>query len=440
MYKIGLYEREITPLFGNSIRGYFNLRLVDGVRDKTYAKSAVIDDGKQVVAMLAVDACVLTCDLCDAVYKKVSKYIDIKRSNFMISATHSHTAGPVTADTLGADGKLDGLYLEWLANACADTVICAYQKRENAKIKLSVARIEGITFCRNYLLKNGESRTNPGIGNPDVVKPIGEADYDAPVLIIENENGKNVGILYSFANHQDSVDGTEASGDWSSIVSYRMKEKFGADFVCIMFYGTAGNINQVDVFNTEEGYDPAHSQVFLGNKVADGLLEVIDKCEYLSGDIKIVYDTKIYQQRVPTIEELKVQQEIFNKVEIPQNAKLDAGSPKELFDACMARGCINFAFNAKIYYEVKMQVISIGKVIIFALPGEVFTQYGSKIKKSFPDSVCFFACLSNNQSGYMPAKDCYLPGLYESLYSAALFYPEDTENIFDTFIELGKKL
>ena len=87
-----------------------------------------------------------------------------------------------------------------------------------------------------------------------------------------------------------------------------------------------------------------------------------------------------------------------------------------------------------------MQVISIGKVMIFALPGEVFTQYGSKIKKSFPDNVCFFACLTNNKSGYMPAKDCYLPELYESLYGSAQFYPEDTENIFDTFIELGKKL
>ncbi len=440
MYKIGLYEREITPLFGNSIRGYFNLRLVDGVRDKTYAKSAVIDDGKKLVALLAIDACGITDDLCDDIYKKVAKYIDIKRSNLMISATHSHTAGPVTTDTLVADAKLDGLYLDWLANACADTVVCAYQRRENAKIKLSVARIEGTTFCRNYLLKNGVSRTNPGIGNPDVVKPIGEADYDAPVLIIENESGIDKGILYSFANHQDSVDGTKVSGDWSSIVSYRMKEKFGSDFICIMFYGTAGNINQVDVFNTEEGYDPAHSQVFLGNSVADGILKVIDKGEYLNGDIKLIYDTKIYQNRVPTVEELKVQQEIFNKVEIPDGVKLDAGSPKDLFDACMARSCINYTLNAKKYYEIKMQIISIGKVMIFALPGEVFTQYGSKIKKSFPDNVCFFACLTNNKPGYMPAKDCYLPELYESLYGSAQFYPEDTENIFDTFIELGKKL
>ena len=40
----------------------------------------------------------------------------------------------------------------------------------------------------------------------------------------------------------------------------------------------------------------------------------------------------------------------------------------------------------------------------------------------------------------MPAKECYLPQLYESLYASALFYPEDTENIFDSFIELGKTL
>ena len=78
--------------------------------------------------------------------------------------------------------------------------------------------------------------------------------------------------------------------------------------------------------------------------------------------------------------------------------------------------------------------------MIFALPGEVFTQFGLKIKKAFPDNEYFFACLANNKWSYMPAKDCYLPELYESLYGSALFYPEDTENIFDRFIELGKKL
>jgi len=217
-----------------------------------------------------------------------------------------------------------------------------------------------------------------------------------------------------------------------------MKEKYGSDFICIMFYGTAGNINQVDVFNTEEGYDPAHDCYHLGCVVYDGLIKVIDDAKMLDGDINVVYNTKIYPLRVPTVEEIQEKQEIVDRVTLPEDLKLDAGSPKELFDACMAKNCIDFSLSAKKYYEVKMQIISIDNLMIFALPGEVFTQYGKKIKKAFSDKKCFFACLSNNRPGYMPAKDCYLPGLYESLYSAAPFYPEDTENIFDCFIELGK--
>ena len=438
MYKIGLYEREITPLFGNSIRGYFNLRLVDGVKEKTYAKAAVIDDGKQLVAMLAVDACGITDKLCEAVYEKVSKYIKIEKSNLMISATHSHTAGPIDSDNEEADQELDGLYIEWLYNACADTIICAFQRRENARLKLTIAKIEGITFCRNYLLKNGVSRTNPGIGNPDIVRPIGEVDPFAPILVVENEQGKDIGIIYSFANHQDSVDGTEVSGDWSSIVALRMKEKYGSDFISVMFYGTAGNINQVDINNTDKDYDPPHSHYYLGNTVADAILKVIDKTKYLDGDIKVAYQTKIYNMRVPTIDEINERQELLNRVEIPKKVKLDASSPKELFDACMARSALRFTFSAKKYYQIKMQIIQIGSVKIFALPGEVFSQYGAKIKSAFSDYTCFFACLSNNRPGYMPAKECYLPELYESLYGSAAFYPEDVENIFDSFIELGK--
>lgn len=440
MFKVGLYEREITPLFGNSIRGYFNLRLVNGVKEKTYAKCAVINNGTELVAMLAIDATGVSDKLCESVYKKVSKYIDIKRSNLMISATHSHTAGPINTETRGADAQLDGLYLEWLYNACADTVVCAYQRMTDAKIRFSMAEINGVSFCRNYLLKSGESRTNPGIGNPDIIKPIGDNDPYAPIMFIESANGENLGLLYSFANHQDSVDGTEISGDWSSIVSFRMKEKFGADFISIMFYGTAGNINQVDVNNLDKDYDPPHSHHYLGNKMADGILKALEDFEYLDQDIKVVFTKKIYNSRVPDVQEITRQQKILDSVEIPEDMKLDAGSPKELFDACMARSALDFSLKITKYYEVKMQIIKLGKVLIFALPGEVFSQFGERIKKAFIDYKCFFACLSNNKNGYMPTKECYLPGLYESLYGSAHFEPDGVENIFDTYIELAKQL
>jgi hypothetical protein len=440
MYKIGLYEKEITPLFGNSLCGYFNTRLTDGVIDKTYAKSVVIEDDEKTVAVLAVDACWVSDELIDFVCKKVNKYTGIVRENITISATHSHTAGPGCVGEPGADDKLDGLYLDWLFNACADTIILAYQARESAKIKLAVGEVNGISFCRNYLLKSGIVRTNPGVGNPDIVEPYGKSDPYLPVLFFESENGKKLGLLYSFANHQDSVDGTKASGDWSSIVSYRMKDEFGMDFISVMVYGTAGNINQVDVNNKDKDYNPISCHKFLGNAVADGILKALKNTTDVDGKISVSFSTKIYENRVMTREEIAEQQAIFDSIPLPEDMKLDASSPKELFDACTARRALIHTKTEKKYYTVTFQIIKIGKVMIFALPGEVFSQFGFKIKDAFKDKVCVFDCLANNRWSYMPAEDCYLPFLYESLYGSAKYKAEDVTDIFDTFIELGKKM
>ena len=217
-----------------------------------------------------------------------------------------------------------------------------------------------------------------------------------------------------------------------------MKEKYGADFISIMFYGTAGNINQVDVNNKDKDYNPVSCHHYLGNAVADGIIKAVDKYEYVDGQIKTVFKTKIYENRVPTTEEIAELEKTFNSVELPENAKLDASSPKELFDACMAERALNFTLSTAKYYTIKMQILAIGNVYIFALPGEVFSQFGKKIKQAFKDKTCFFACLANNKWTYMPVKDCYLPELYESLYGSAVFYPNDVEDIFDNFIELGK--
>lgn len=440
MFKIGLYEREITPLFGNSLCGYFNVRLVDGVKEKTYAKAVVIEKDTETIAMLAIDACESDDGLITAIRERVKKYIDIKDENILIAATHSHTAGPGTIDNVGTDEKLDNFYLEWLSKVCADTIVLAYQRRADAKVKFTKTEIYGTTFVRNYEMKNGAVRTNPGIGNPDIIKPRGEVDYDAPVFFFEGLNGENLGMMYSFANHQDSVDGTEVSGDWSSIVSRRMKEKFGMDFISVFFIGTAGNINQVDVNNKEEGYNPFSYHHVLGNAVADALEKAFPSLKEIDGEITVITDKKLYKNRVMSYEEIAEQEKIFHSVELPADMKLDASSPKAFFDACMARRALNHTYTAPTYYPVKFQIIKIADIMIFALPGEVFTQYGLKIKAAFPNNTCFFACIANNKWSYMPAPDCYFPELYESLFGSAQFWPEDTADIFDHFIELGKKL
>ena len=440
MYKIGLYEREITPFFGNSIEGYFNVRIVDGVKDKTYAKAVVIERENKKVALLAIDACMLEDKTMDCIRERVEKYTGINAKDLMISATHSHTAGPSKKDVEGADNQLDSLYLDAMINICADTVIMADKVKREAKIKFTYANVDGISFIRNYLLKNGVVRTNPGYKNPDIVKPVGEKDTVVPVLFFEDKDQNKMGLAYSFACHQDCVDGTEISGDYSSTVSRLMKEKFGMDFISVYFNGTSGNINHFAVLADKDVTTIPDYYKLMGEKVYSEIIKSLDGLTEVDGQIKVATVEKTYDSRVPNHSEIKEQQDLLNSVDLPKDVKLDASSPKEWFDACMAKRALGYTFSVTKYYRVKLQIIKIGDVMIFALPGEVFSQFGLKIKNAFKETKNFFATLSNNKWSYMPEKDCYLPQLYESLYGSALFSPEDTSDIFDSVIELGKTL
>ena len=440
MYKIGLYEREITPLFGNNLCGYFNARPVSGVKDKTYAKSVAVDKDGKTFAMLAIDACELSEELIKKIRIRVKSYTGISDECLLISATHSHTAAPGSIDSPKSTEKIDEFYLEWLAMAAADTVACANQRLEAAKIKFVNARVENTTFVRNYLMKNGTARTNPGINNPDILRSLGEPDYDAPVLLFESADGRKLGMAYSFANHQDSVDGTEVSADWSGVVSRKMKDRFGSDFISIFFLGTAGDVNQVNVNNTDPSYKPECCYKYLGEKVYEALSDALCSASEISGDISVINDYKTYPTRFMNAEEEKAQRKIFESVVLPEDMKLDAASPPALFFACMARRALSHNENAEKTRDVRFQIIKLDRILIFALPGEVYSEFGKRIKSAFPENKCFFTCLANNGWSYMPTKDRYLPGLYESLFGSAKFYPEDTEDIFDRFIKLGKEL
>lgn len=433
-----MYEKEITPFLGCSIRGYYNLRQVSNVKDKTYAKAVSIEkDGKSAI-LVAIDAPCFNTDFYDAVRKRASKLTGVDVDSIMVTVTHSHTGGPSYVGQFEcADDELDRVYLEWLVNAVSDVAALSYIRLQNAEIKLATTTVEGISYVRNYVLKSGIVRTNPGRLNPEIVEPYGEPDYTVPVLFFESENGENLGLMYSFACHQDCVDGTEISGDYSCIVAKKMKEKFGQDFISIYFSGTAGNMNH---FNVKSEKDAPNHYVMMGEKVFSRIMDVYEDRRVVDGSLGVITDTRIYKTRIPEKEEVEQAWIDMNKVEIPYGVKLDAGAPVELFNALTARSAYRFSMSATKYHPVYQQIFKLGEVIIFAFAGEVFTQFGKRIREALKDNTCFFITLANQATFYIPPKDCYLPHLYESKYASAKLYPEDSEDLMDSYVTLAKKL
>ena len=124
MLKAGFYEKVITPPLGCDIPGFFTPRVADDVLTDLYARAAVVYDGKEKVAMLALDMCGTTAAISNAIIERVNEYTGIKKENILICATHLHTGGPVGL-AVETFTRSDKAYEEMMIRLAADAVTLA---------------------------------------------------------------------------------------------------------------------------------------------------------------------------------------------------------------------------------------------------------------------------------------------------------------------------
>jgi len=71
-----------------------------------------------------------------------------------------------------------------------------------------------------------------------------------------------------------------------------------------------------------------------------------------------------------------------------------------------------------------------------ALPGEIFVEMGLSIKAGLGTDGAFVASLSNDSIGYVPIRQAFEEGGYESTVSA--FAPGCGEHLVEEALELAK--
>lgn len=438
MYKVGFWESDITPALGAGIPGYGELRFGTGIKDKLYSKAVAIESDGQCVIMVSIDSCLYNKNVYDAIRDRIIEKTGIESKNIMICVTHTHTGGPdkdIPAD--GNDVELDKMCLDYAIKVSADSAILAYNNMQEATIKYACGEVKGISFVRNYHMQDGSIRTNPGRCNPDIVKPYSEPDYSLPVLFVFDKKGNLMGAIYDFACHQDCVDGSEYSGDYSSIVSKVLKEKFGADFISMYFSGTAGNINHFDVSRKSD--KPDH-YVMMGEVIAKELTRLTKKAKAIPEGVKADKVEYTVKTRLPSKEEMAEYKRIAKETVVPEGTKIAADSPKYLYDYMMATRNIAMSKTTPKNFPIVVQVVKIGDVNIYALQGEVFAQYAERIRENTrPDRNMFFTH-ANSSWMYVPIPELYGTLIYEADYGSAMIYGEDAMAMCDKAIEMSKSL
>src|SRR5690606_38112996 len=94
----------------------------------------------------------------------------------------------------------DPAYLAFLADRAADALIRAYRNRVPAQIAWGVGEERNEVFNRRWHMKPGtplpnpfggqdQVKMNPGVGNPDLLKPAGPVDPEVPVVAVQTLTG-----------------------------------------------------------------------------------------------------------------------------------------------------------------------------------------------------------------------------------------------------------
>ncbi len=432
MFRCAFCEKDITPHLGTIIPGDFGARYSDGVIKPLMVRAMVISDGEKSAAIAVVDSCGLYADVAEAVRKKVAKTTNLPPDAVMVMATHSHSAGPTL--NWGEQIRVNPQYIDMLAARTADAITEAFYNKKEISVRKNTSVLDGVSFIRVFKMKDGGLKTNPGVGNPDIIEPACEIDREISVAyILDNE--KPIGAIINFALHPAIVCGTKSHGDYISIISEEMKKAFGDGFITLFINGACGNINHVNPFDKKTVEPGIHD--IIGAKIAECAISLLKDAEETDGSISYASSKiKLRRRRADAraiADAVKHLDSFGDELE-----SAGPGTPGYIETFFALQAMISRSDRA-IFTETELQAIKMGDVHIYGVPAQIFCEFGVEIKKNAPFSMV--SAFANDYIGYIPTPECMKPGVYEArIATTSRHTAEAGSEICKEMAKLHKKL
>jgi len=432
LLQMGFSRVNITPPLGTEIVGYFQPRYAEGVLDELEINALALAAGEEKVVLLSADLCFINQKAQDYYCESICKATGLAPHQIVIHSTHTHTGPVVNLDgrngmaVAGMTEERSELVREYghqLSRKFADAAVMALSDLKPAKMGWAVSKAPKIAFVRRFRMKDGKVRTNPGVGNPDILHPIGDVDERVNVLRFDRDGAETV-VLANFGCHPDVVGGSLISGDWPTLYRHRL-EKALDNVKTLFFNGAQGDINHVNVnakggdFNdtfhdfddVDRGY--GHSR-HMGNVVAGAVMQVYDKVNYVEVDsIRSAIGKIQVPSNMPNPEDMPLARK-YNEL---HKAGRDGEIPfegMELTTVVAEAARMVRLENGPEAFSMNLTGLAIGSVALLGIPGEPFNGVGVGIKGAEGWDMVMPCCLTNGSEGYFPMQDSYDEGGYEA--------------------------
>jgi hypothetical protein len=341
----------------------------------------------------------------------------IPGGHVLIAASHAHST-PQTTDIAPLAEAFPGAarWLERLAGQIGEAVAAAWAGRRPATLRGATGLCPGVAWNRRILTRDGRLVRLAQRPPDDQVRKEPRDDR-VPVLLISDattppdDPNHWRGAVIGFTCHPTTVQVQPlVSADYPGLACAIVERELEAT-ACLFLQGACGNVGPVRA--TTDFQDVGVYGRALGGEALRrlSLLEARD-APPMRPALAVGRETFEVARR-PLPDEAAL---------APRAAALE-GAIREARDEATRREAIGsyrrvaeplrLARLGTGPVPVEVQAIRLGEALIVACEGELFVEYGSRIKDASPAAVTFVAAYANGYAGYLPTPEAWDEGGYE---------------------------
>ncbi len=417
--KVGAAVVDVTPRqLPVLVNGGMRSRSADKVNAPINARAIVLDDGRQRLAIVVVDSCMLPRPLLDEAKQLAAERTRIPADRMLISATHSHSA-PSCMGCLGTSA--DPAYVPFLRERLVEAVVAAEVNLEPARVGWAVANAAEYTALRRWIRRpdrvvedpfgNSTVRANMHAGRnwDDVTGESGPEDPDLSLIAFQAQDGRPIALLGNFSMHY--FGDQPLSADYFGLFCEGLKQRLAGGesggappFVGIISHGCSGDIWMRD-YSKPEGARHEDRKI---DQFVQGLLEIAvnaygtiryrDDVDLAMAETRMELD-----YRVPDKQRLEWARRIVDA--------MGDRDPKDTTEVYAREQVLLHEMQST---EIVVQAVRIGDIGIATTPNETYALTGLKLKRQSPLAQTMVIELANGGDGYIPPPEQHLLGGYNT--------------------------
>ncbi len=399
MLQAGFGKADLTPPLGTPLAGHFARRPAQGIHDPLLATAVVMDADEERLAVVSCDLLGMPRDVVQRVRELAHQQVGLEADRVLVHGTHTHAGPELRPDR----GEVDERYRDLVVEKIATALVLATRDLAPCELAWTRGSESRLSFNRRFWMNDGSVRMNPGVGNPDIMRPAGPIDPDVLGLWVMRD-GQPAGLIAGFACHLDVLGAQHlVSADVPCYLRQTLSHALAQPVSVVYLNGTCGDINHVDV--TASGPQGGHEHsAMMGRVLAGELLRSLQHAQPVDGPPPLGASTM-----VRTTWRAWPQEE----VDAARRTVEDESVEYATWTRHRAMRVLTVAERAGEPRELEVQALRVGSAAVVGLPGEVFCQLGLDIKRDAPLSHVMVAELSNDNPGYIPTPSAFEEGGYE---------------------------